>query len=129
MYRLDCGTGPGVVRTSDQVHLNAWNHLSVYRHDWGVWIQLNGGKQEEGRSQVQVQVISAWRAPSPLRHTAWSTRYFRKTYSFLTIPPPTCTTTSPSRTLSLQAKPIHPHTCNSHRCPIFLAALLAINMI
>ena len=36
-----------------KVHLNAWNHLSVYRHDWGVWIQLNGGKQEEGRSQVR----------------------------------------------------------------------------
>jgi hypothetical protein len=52
--RLDCGTGPGVVRTRDQVQLNAWNHLSVYRHDWGVWVQLNGGKQEEGRSQVRL---------------------------------------------------------------------------
>lgn len=49
--RLDCGTGPGVVKSSAQVHLNEWNHLSVFRHDWGVWIQLNGGKQEEGRSQ------------------------------------------------------------------------------
>ena len=50
--RLDCGTGPGVVKTSSQVHLNAWNHVSVFRHDWGVWVQLNGGKREEGRSQV-----------------------------------------------------------------------------
>jgi len=49
--RLDCGTGPGVVVSSTQVHLNQWNHLSVYRHDWGVWLQLNGGKQEEGRSK------------------------------------------------------------------------------
>lgn len=49
--RLDCGTGPGVVKSSTQVHLHEWNHLSVFRHDWGVWIQLNGGKQEEGRSQ------------------------------------------------------------------------------
>lgn len=49
--RLDCGTGPGVVRSQAQVHLNEWNHLSVFRHDWGVWIQLNGGRQEEGRSQ------------------------------------------------------------------------------
>ena len=52
LFRLDCGTGPGVVKSSTQVHLHEWNHLSVFRHDWGVWIQLNGGKQEEGRSQV-----------------------------------------------------------------------------
>ena len=55
MCRLDCGTGPGVVKSSTQVHLHEWNHLSVFRHDWGVWIQLNGGKQEEGRSQVAMQ--------------------------------------------------------------------------
>ena len=27
IFRLDCGTGPGVVKTSAQVHLNTWNHL------------------------------------------------------------------------------------------------------
>ena len=50
--RLDCGTGPGIVRTGSKVHLGRWNRLTVFRHDWGVWLQLNGGKHEEGRSQV-----------------------------------------------------------------------------
>ena len=49
--RLDCGTGPGIVRTGSKVHLGRWNRLTVFRHDWGVWLQLNGGKHEEGRSQ------------------------------------------------------------------------------
>ncbi|XP_059078305.1 pikachurin-like [Tigriopus californicus] len=49
--RLDCGTGPGIVRTRDQVHLHQWNRLTIFRHDWGVWLQLNEGVHEEGRSQ------------------------------------------------------------------------------
>ena len=53
MFRLDCGTGPGVVRSASKIHLDQWNHLSVFRHDWAVWIQLNGGHKEEGRSQVR----------------------------------------------------------------------------
>ena len=52
IYRLDCGTGPGAVRTSGKVRLNHWNRLTVFRHDWGVWLQLNGGRHDEGRSQV-----------------------------------------------------------------------------
>ncbi len=51
LFRLDCGTGPGIVRTLDQVHLHRWNSLTVFRHDWGVWIDLNDGRHEEGRSQ------------------------------------------------------------------------------
>ena len=51
-FRLDCGTGPGIVRTSGKVRLNHWNRLTVFRHDWGVWLQLNGGRHDEGRSQV-----------------------------------------------------------------------------
>ena len=50
-FRLDCGTGPGIVRTSDVVRLHRWNTLTVFRHDWGVWIDLNEGRHEEGRSQ------------------------------------------------------------------------------
>ena len=57
IFRLDCGTGAGVVRSSGRVHLNQWNHLSVFRHDWAVWIQLNGGQKEEGRSQVSLVPI------------------------------------------------------------------------
>ena len=45
------------IETLCQVHLNQWNHLSVYRHDWGVWLQLNGGKQEEGRSKVMMMMM------------------------------------------------------------------------
>ena len=54
-YRLDCGTGPGAVTTSGKVRLNHWNRLTVFRHDWGVWLQLNGGRHDEGRSQVNIQ--------------------------------------------------------------------------
>ena len=50
--RLDCGTGPGLVRSRHRVQLRAWNHLAVFRHDWAVWLQLNRGPREEGRSQV-----------------------------------------------------------------------------
>ena len=28
--------------------------MTAFRHDWGVWLQLNGGKHEEGRSQVRL---------------------------------------------------------------------------
>ena len=51
--RLDCGTGPGLVRSRHRVQLRAWNHLAVFRHDWAVWLQLNRGRREEGRSQVR----------------------------------------------------------------------------
>ena len=34
------------------MQLRAWNHLAVFRHDWAVWLQLNRGPREEGRSQV-----------------------------------------------------------------------------
>ena len=49
--RLDCGTGPGSVQSSKRVRLNRWNRLTVFRHDWGVWMQLNNGRHDEGRSQ------------------------------------------------------------------------------
>ena len=49
--RLDCGTGPGSVRSSERVRLSHWNRITVFRHDWGVWLQLNNGKHDEGRSQ------------------------------------------------------------------------------
>ena len=34
LFRLNCGTGPGVVKSSTPVHLHEWNHLSVFRQDW-----------------------------------------------------------------------------------------------
>lgn len=52
MYRFDCGSGLGVVKSEETVILNQWNTLSVYRHRWDAWIQLNRGKRISGRSKV-----------------------------------------------------------------------------
>ena len=40
------------------MHLGRWNRLTVFRHDWGVWLQLNGGKHQEGRSQVLLTKVT-----------------------------------------------------------------------
>ncbi|KAK0089340.1 hypothetical protein PV325_007884 [Microctonus aethiopoides] len=44
-------SGVGVVRSMETVKLNEWNSLSVYRHRWDAWIQLNDGKRVQGRSK------------------------------------------------------------------------------
>ncbi|XP_015607232.1 pikachurin [Cephus cinctus] len=49
--RFDCGSGVGIVRSSETVKLNEWNTLTVYRHRWDAWIQLNQGKRVQGRSK------------------------------------------------------------------------------
>jgi hypothetical protein len=51
-YRFDCGSGLGVVRSEETVLLNQWNRVTLYRHRWDAWIQLNNGKHVEGRSKV-----------------------------------------------------------------------------
>ena len=40
------------------MHLGRWNRLTVFRHDWGVWLQLNGGKHQEGESQVLLTKVT-----------------------------------------------------------------------
>ncbi|XP_076665939.1 pikachurin [Andrena cerasifolii] len=50
-FRFDCGSGVGTVRSTQTVRLNEWNTLSVYRHRWDAWIQLNQEKRVEGRSK------------------------------------------------------------------------------
>lgn len=50
-YRFDCGSGIGVVRSDETVLLNQWNHITLYRHRWDAWLQLNGGKHVQGRSK------------------------------------------------------------------------------
>ncbi|XP_011315506.1 pikachurin [Fopius arisanus] len=50
-FRFDCGSGVGVVRSTDTVKLNEWNTLNVYRHRWDAWITLNSGKRVQGRSK------------------------------------------------------------------------------
>lgn len=39
--RFDCGSGVGVVRSEETVLLNQWNHITLYRHRWDAWLQLN----------------------------------------------------------------------------------------
>ncbi|XP_065220791.1 pikachurin-like [Planococcus citri] len=50
-FRFDCGSGVGVVRSDETVLLNKWNKLTIYRHRWDAWIQLNKGKHIQGRSK------------------------------------------------------------------------------
>ncbi|XP_017773533.1 PREDICTED: pikachurin [Nicrophorus vespilloides] len=50
-FRFDCGSGVGVVRSEETVLLNQWNHITLYRHRWDAWVQLNGGKHVQGRSK------------------------------------------------------------------------------
>ncbi|XP_076379382.1 pikachurin isoform X2 [Megalopta genalis] len=50
-FRFDCGSGVGTVRSTQTVKLNEWNTLTVYRHRWDAWIQLNQEKRVEGRSK------------------------------------------------------------------------------
>lgn len=52
LHRFDCGSGVGIVRSSEPVKLNEWNTLSIYRHRWDAWIQLNREKRVQGRSKV-----------------------------------------------------------------------------
>lgn len=50
--RFDCGSGVGVVRSEETVILNQWNRITLYRHRWDAWLQLNSGKHIKGRSKV-----------------------------------------------------------------------------
>ncbi|CAK9822370.1 EGFLAM [Anthophora retusa] len=50
-FRFDCGSGVGTVRSTQTVRLNEWNTLTVYRHRWDAWVQLNQEKRVEGRSK------------------------------------------------------------------------------
>ncbi|KAF4519972.1 hypothetical protein B566_EDAN005472 [Ephemera danica] len=51
-FRFDCGSGQGGVRAPEPVRLNQWNRLTLYRHRWDAWLQVNGGKHVQGRSKV-----------------------------------------------------------------------------
>ncbi|XP_076268122.1 EGF like, fibronectin type III and laminin G domains protein pikachurin [Rhynchophorus ferrugineus] len=50
-FRFDCGSGIGVVRSDETILLNQWNHVTLYRHRWDAWLQLNNGKHIQGRSK------------------------------------------------------------------------------
>ncbi|XP_066961133.1 pikachurin-like isoform X1 [Macrobrachium rosenbergii] len=50
-FRWDCGSGAGLVKSPEGVHMGEWNRLTVYRHRWDVWLQLNDGHHVQGRSE------------------------------------------------------------------------------
>ncbi|XP_044746396.1 pikachurin [Coccinella septempunctata] len=50
-FRFDCGSGEGVVRSEETVLLNQWNHVTLFRHRWDAWLQLNGERHAQGRSK------------------------------------------------------------------------------
>lgn len=54
LYRFDCGSGTGKVRSDETVVLNQWNSITVFRHRWDAWIMLNQGRRVQGRSKVNI---------------------------------------------------------------------------
>ncbi|KAJ8673435.1 hypothetical protein QAD02_004697, partial [Eretmocerus hayati] len=50
-FWFDCGSGVGIVRSSEAVKLNEWNVVKLYRHRWDAWLQLNQEKRVQGRSK------------------------------------------------------------------------------
>jgi hypothetical protein len=40
-FVFDCGSGKGVIRSSEKVVLHQWNTLMIYRYRWEGWIELN----------------------------------------------------------------------------------------
>ncbi|XP_013773558.1 pikachurin-like [Limulus polyphemus] len=50
-FRFDCGMGMGVLRSVRPVVPRSWNFINVYRDRWDAWLQLNNGKQVQGRSK------------------------------------------------------------------------------
>lgn len=56
LFRFDCGSGTGKVRSDTEVMLNQWNTLTVYRYRWDAWIQLNNGQRVQGRSKVNLNL-------------------------------------------------------------------------
>ncbi|XP_026467797.1 pikachurin-like [Ctenocephalides felis] len=50
-FRFDCGSGLGIIRSEQTIILNKWNKITLYRHRWDAWIQLNDGKRIQGRSK------------------------------------------------------------------------------
>lgn len=51
-FRFDCGSGSGMVRSSQPVKLEQWNRASIVRRRWEGWMQLNDGPFTQGRSKV-----------------------------------------------------------------------------
>lgn len=49
-FFFDCGSGKGVIKSSEKVVLHQWNSLLIYRYRWDAWIELNEKRRNRGRS-------------------------------------------------------------------------------
>lgn len=49
-FLFDCGSGKGVIMSSEKVILHQWNTLIIYRYRWDAWIELNDERRVRGRS-------------------------------------------------------------------------------
>lgn len=49
-FLFDCGSGKGVIISSETVILHQWNTLIIYRYRWDAWIELNEKRRVRGRS-------------------------------------------------------------------------------
>lgn len=50
-FRFDCGSGVGVIRSPNAVRLHTWNKVTLFRHRWDAWMQLNDLEHVQGRSE------------------------------------------------------------------------------
>lgn len=50
-FRFDCGSGVGLVVSKEKVLKHSWNKVTIFRHRWDAWMQLNDGEQVQGRSR------------------------------------------------------------------------------
>lgn len=49
-FIFDCGSGKGVIRSSEKVVLHQWNTIVIYRYRWDAWLELNEKRRNRGRS-------------------------------------------------------------------------------
>lgn len=53
MFRYDCGTGMGVVRSNSVVAMDTWNTLKVHRENNEAKLWLNQDQPVHGNSEVK----------------------------------------------------------------------------
>lgn len=49
-FIFDCGSGKGVIRSTEKVVLHQWNSIVIYRYRWDAWLELNEKRRNRGRS-------------------------------------------------------------------------------
>lgn len=49
-FLFDCGSGKGVIKSTEKIILHQWNTLIIYRYRWDAWIEMNDKRRIRGRS-------------------------------------------------------------------------------